>query len=176
MKCLNLKNYEEVRQEAKLLLKYMGMYKAMRPEQVYGLLSDFHRDATRQVIIRLVYQRKLYFDPSACCFRESMSNAPIDTGMLKALWVLVDRLEKAGSHTAGDGTVKLCFEEEGQLCSVVYCPRGREKQISKEADALTGENAHAILIVDKPEQFALLDCGETVEFCTVSDSGKVTYY
>lgn len=130
----------------------------------------------RNVIERLNYKRRIKLDQISGCLMEPLCKIPADKWMLRALWVLVDSQAEPGSHTAGEGLVKLSFVRDGALLDVAAAPPGKEMEISLALQNRQGEKAPCVVILESPEQAHKIGCSGGAVFCTVSPEGKVRYF
>lgn len=152
------------------------MYHCILPEQAIRLFPHYDEIFMRNVIERLNYKRRIKLDQASGCLMEPLCKIPADKWMLRALWVLVDNQPEPGSHTAGEGLVKLSFVRDGTLLDVAAAPPGKEMEISLALQNRQGEKAPCAVILDSPEQAHKIDCTENTVFCTVSSAGKVQYF
>lgn len=130
----------------------------------------------RNVIARLNYKRRIKLDQASGCLMEPLCKVPADKWMLRALWVLVDNQPELGSHTAGEGFVKLSFVRDGVLYDVAAAPPGKEEEVSPAIQNRESENNPCAVILEFPEQAHKIDCSGGAVFCTVSSAGEVQYF
>ena len=84
----------------------------------------------------------------------------MDKGLLAAIWVLADFIDRAEFHSVGDFPAKLIFFADGEVYEVIHAANGKE----------------ALILVDKPEQIPELEIPNVRGYCTVSPEGEVQYY
>lgn len=130
----------------------------------------------RNVIERLNYKRRIKLDQISGCLMEPLCKIPADKWMLRALWVLVDNQPELGSHTAGEGLIKLSFVWDGVLLDIAAAPPGKEEKISLALQNRQGEKAPCTVILESPEQAQKIDCTDNTIFCTVSLAGEIKYF
>ena len=116
-------------QETAALLRDISMYRALREGQLLQLYPG------KQAIIRkllaymskqhrIVYEDGLYFPAPG-------RPDHIDFGLLAAVWVLVDFIDRVEYHSVGDFPAKLIFIADSEVYEVVHMEAGREALLSQ---------------------------------------------
>ena len=99
-----------------------------------------------------------------------------DDGMMRAVWVLLDFIDRVEFHSPGDFPAKILFFSNGESYEIVCVASGQEA-LATHAITRDGEcGGRRIVLIDDPEQIEVLDFPGISGFCTVDESGKVSYY
>ena len=93
-----------------------------------------------------------------------------------AVWVLLDSLDIAEYHTAGEFPITLIFFAKGQLYEVIHIPQGQENLFNELLRLPTRDGGRRLVVVDRIGQEPLIDFPDIVGFCTVDENGIVSYY
>lgn len=161
--------------EAVALLQEVSLYPGIRE----GQLSAFHpgkEDTVNNLLSHLKRQGRIAeaedggFYPYGECPR-----AP-DSGMVRAVWVLLDFLDRVEFHSSGDFPVKVVFFSGGEMYEVVYAAEGQEALVSYAMGRNKEDGSRRIVLVDGPGQIPLLVFPGIIGFCTVDLAGNVSYY
>ena len=137
-------------QETAALLRDISMYRALREGQLLQLYPG------KQAIIRkllaymskqhrIVYEDGLYFPAPG-------RPDHIDFGLLAAVWVLVDFIDRVEYHSVGDFPAKLIFIADSEVYEVVHMEAGREALLSQVMGRKEEKPSHYLVLVDSPEQ------------------------
>ena len=90
--------------------------------------------------------------------------------------MLIDFIDKAEYHFAGDFPVKINFFADGELYEIIYVRHEDEILINQILSSDTKSEARRIVIIDAPEQIEKINISNTAGFCTVTPDGAVCYY
>jgi hypothetical protein len=148
------------------LLRTLGEYKTLQMSQALRLFPE-------PVLSYLRKQRRIFISPDG---RSAASeDAAPDPGAQKAVWLLLDFIERVDYHAAGTFPVTLFFFLGEELYEVIYIPPGQETLI---CHALAGQECAAkrIVIIENTEQIEKISFPGINGFCTVSDAGEIQYY
>lgn len=161
--------------EAAELLREISMY----PGILEGQLCCFHpdkEDTVRNLLAHLKRQGRVmeaegggYFPYGDC------PRAP-DSSMVRAVWVLLDFMERVEFHSTADFPVKVVFFSGGEMYEIVHVVTGQEALVAHAMGQNREPGSRRIVLVDEPEQIPLLDFPGITGFCTVDAAGKVSYY
>ena len=99
-----------------------------------------------------------------------------DSGMMRAVWVLLDFIDRVEFHSSCDFPAKILFFFEGEMYEIVYAANGQEALISHVIARNRECGGRYIVLIDDPVQIEILDFPGISGFCTVDESGKVSYY
>ena len=161
--------------EAAGLLQEISLYPGIRQEQLYG----FHpgREGTvKNLLAHLERQRRIAeteeggFYPYGECPR-----AP-DSGMVRAVWVLLDFIDRVEYYSSGEFPVKIVFFSGGEMYEVVHVAEGQEALVSHAMGRNREGVGRRIVLVDEQGQIPVLDFPGKIGFCTVDLAGNVNYY
>ena len=148
------------------LLRMLGEYKTLQMQQARRLFSE-------PVISYLRKQRRIYVAPDGrIAASEDISTNP---GAQKAVWLLLDFLDRIDYHAAGVFPVTLYFFLGEELYEAIYTPPGQETLICY---ALNGQETASkrIVIIENTDQIEKISFPGINGFCTVSDAGEIQYY
>jgi len=162
--------------EASDLLRNITMYRTLTEDQVYRLYPG-KEAVMKNLLTHLVRQGRVYRDAEGRRFSANAEcDAKVDAGLLAAVWVLIDFIDKVEYHSAGDFPVKIGFFLDGELYEIIYVPHEQEMMLNH---ALAGQNetdARRIVLVDRPDQIGAIDIPNTTGFCSLNSDGSVRYY
>ena len=162
--------------EAIGLLRDITMYKALAEEQIYRLYPG-KETIMRNLLTHLNKQKRIYRNPNDKRFFVSAEcDEKKDAGMIAAVWVLVDFIDRVEYHYAGDFPVKIVFFADGELYEIVYVPYEQEILMSHALAAEKEPDARRIVIVDSPGQLDAIDIPNAAGYCSVDFDGSVHYY
>jgi len=102
------------------------MYKTLTEEQIRRLYPG-KEAVINNLLAHLIRQGRVYRNSDSK--RVSVNadcDSKIDSGMIAAVWVLIDFIDKTEYHTAGDFPVKISFFADGELYEIVYMPYDQE--------------------------------------------------
>jgi hypothetical protein len=158
--------------EATELLRVITIYKSVTLEQVLRLYPG-KREKTRTILKNLVRQGRAAQDADGIVTAAETGDAP-DTEMIAAFWVLLDFIDRAEYHTAGEFPVKICFFADAEIYEIIYVRYGQEALVSH---ALHGDDPpRRIVIVADTAQIESVNISNTSGYCTVAGDGEITYY
>ena len=161
--------------EAAELLQEISLYPGIRQEQLYGFHSG-REDTVRNLLAHLKRQGRIAeaeeggFYPYGECPR-----AP-DSGMVRAVWVLLDFIDRVEYHSPGEFPVKIVFFSGGEMYEIVHVAEGQEVLVPHAMGRNREGVGRRIVLVDEPGQIPLLDFPGISGFCTVDSVGNVNYY
>ncbi len=161
--------------EAAELLQEVSLYPGIRRVQLYG----FHpgrEDTVKTLLSHLKRQGRIAeaedggFYPYGECPR-----AP-DNSMVRAVWVLLDFLDRVEFHLPGDFPVKIVFFSGGVMYEIIHVAEGQEVLVSHVMGRNREDGSRRIVLVDGPGQIPLLDFPGISGICTADPAGNVNYY
>lgn len=162
--------------EAADLLKNITMYKTLTETQVLRLYPG-KESVIKNLLNHLTRQGRIYRNPDK---QRVSANAEcdgrIDYGLVSAVWVLIDFIDKIQSHFACDFPVKISFFTEDEAYEIIHVPYEQEIMMKRALSSDIQSNARRIVIVDSVEQIDKIDIPSITGFCTVSSDGTVEYY
>ena len=149
------------------LLRILGEYKTLQMAQALRLFPE-------PVISYLRKQRRIHISPKGL-ITASEDISP-DPGAQKAVWLLLDFIDRVDYHAAGAFPVTLYFFLGEELYEVVYIPPGQETLICHALSGPVDSAGKRIVILESTEQIEKISFPGISGFCTVSDAGEVQYY
>lgn len=161
--------------EATELLRTVTMYPGIlemqlfrfypgKEEKVKNLLSHLKRQG------RIMQQESGGYVPYQAAF------STVDGSTVKAVWILLDFIDRAEFHSVCDFPVKIIFFADGELYEIIHVPAGQEILIAQALLRDKENPGRRIVLVDMPEQIPGIDFPGISGFCTVDSQGKTTYY
>ena len=177
MEVESLKTREQIYgNEAADLLRNITMYKTLTEDQICRLYPG-KEAVIKNLLSHLVRQGRVYRNPEnkrGSASAECDANA--DSGMIAAVWVLIDFIDRAEYHSAGDFPVKIGFFADGELYEIIYVPYEQEMLMTHALSDKNETAARRIVLVDRAEQISGIDIPNTTGFCSVTPDGTVRYY
>ena len=83
--------------------------------------------------------------------------AKLDRTLVRAVWVLLDFIQRAEYHAPADFPVKLVFFADGELYEVACVEDGQEALVCHALRGNKGDSRR-IILVDSPAQIAKINC------------------
>ena len=161
-------------QEAACLLRDITMYRVMTKEQVLRLYPG-KREKVRNLLAYLVRQGRIWeCDDYFCAAPECAED--IDHGLLAAVWVLADFIDRVEYHSVGDFPAKVIFFADGEIYEIVHAAQGKETLVSHILSDPGEQPSRYLVLVDDPAQIEELQIPGVSGYCTVSPAGEVRYY
>lgn len=160
--------------EAQELVRTISLYKTLTGEQLYRMFPG--KEAVIQSLLSsLMKQGRIFYnqDTGRISITEEC-DSHVDFGMIAAFWVLLDFLPKAEFHSASDFPVKISFFCDGEGYDIVHIPTGEELLIAHALD--NKSESRLLVLVEEERQIEKLQIQGVAAFCTVSASGKISYY
>lgn len=163
-------------QEATGLLRDIAMYPGLRSEQLCRLYPG-KEAIIQKLLTHLCRQGRVGQSEDGSYFIQGTDSRNVDTGLVRAVWVLLDFIERVEYHSASDFPVKLLFFADGELYEVIYAASGQEALVCHVLNGKAAENSgRRIVLVDAPEQIAQINISGVAGYCTVNAAGKINYY
>ena len=159
--------------EAAGLLRTLSMYPGISGGQLCRFYSG-KEEAVQVLLGHLKKQGRITETRSGGYFLYGQDTVLPDGGMMRAVWVLLDFIERVEFHSAGDFPVKVLFFSDGELYEVIHAAAGQEALVNHAVSQSGG--GRRIVLVDDPGQIFKLDFPDISGFCTVDLSGAVEYY
>jgi len=149
------------------LLRMLGEYKILQLQQAQRLFPE-------PVISYLRKQQRIYVSPDGrIAASEDISPDP---GAQKAVWLLLDFIDRVDYHAAGAFPVTLYFFLGEELYEVIYIPPGQETLICHALAGSVETTGKRIVILENTDQIEKIYFPGISGFCTVSDAGEIQYY
>lgn len=161
-------------QEAASLLRDISMYKALREEQLFRLYPG-KREKVRIVLDYLIKQGRIHHIGTVYCADPSCADS-LDRGLLSAVWVLVDFIDRVEFHSIGEFPAKVIFIADSQIYEVIHIEQGKEAMMCQVMSRRGSDTPLALVLVDDPTQINGLELPNVCGYCTVSPDGEVQYY
>ena len=166
---------EIYRMEAADLLREISLYPGITEEQ----LCRFHpgkEEKVKTLLSNLQKQGRIEMDESCRFIPKGGFTSNVDLSMVKAVWVLLDFIDRVEYHSAHDFPVKIVFFAADEEFEIIYVPYGKEGLVSQTMRMRQEMIPKRIVLVDEPSQISALDFPGISAFCTVADNGRVSYF
>lgn len=161
--------------EASQLLQEISMYPGVLESQLYR----FHpgkEDKIKNLLTHLKKQGRIRQESNGSYYGSGVFQKNADPSMIKALWVLLDFIDRVEFHAAGDFPVKVVFFADGEEYEIIHTPQGQEALVSQAVRLRKDMFSRRIVLVDVPEQISALDFPGISGYCTADPDGRVQYY
>ena len=142
-------------QDAASLLRDISMYQVLRKEQLLRLYPGKEQNV-RMLLAYLVNQNRIVVQ-KGLYFMATGRPDNIDWGLLAAVWVLVDFIDRVDFHAVGEFPAKVIFTADGEVYEVVYAERGKEVMLSQLMGRQDGGPPHYLVLVEGAYQIHGLD-------------------
>lgn len=160
--------------EASSLLRDITMYRALTMEQILRLHPG-RKESVQRLLAYFVQQHRVWLvDGLYCAAPECAAQA--DKGLMDAVWVLTDFIDRVEFHSVGDYPAKIIFFADGQVYEIIHASYGKEALVNYLLAAQKEPASRCIVLVDDISQICELDGFNVSGYCTVSSEGVVQYY
>lgn len=161
--------------EATELLRIISMYPGLSQKQLCQFYPG-RTDIIKNLLSHLERQGRIMLSNFGHYFPYGNAGKETDSGMIRAVWVLLDFIEKAEYHSSSDFPVKIVFFSGGELYEIVQVAAGQEALVTHALHQSRDSGNRRIVLVDNPSQIPLLEFPGITGFCTVDAGGNVNYY
>lgn len=161
-------------QEAASILRDISMYRVLTEGQLFRLYPG-KQAAVRNLLGYLVRQGRICQRDGLYCAAPECAE-DVDRGLLAAVWVLVDFIDRVEYHAVGEFPAKIIFIADGEVYEIVHAQPGKETLLAQIMGQQGDEASHYLVLVDDPEQIGGLELPHVCGYCTVSPEGEVQYY
>lgn len=161
-------------QEATSLLRDITMYHVLKKEQLLALYPGKQKKI-ENLLSYLVKQDRI-FRSGDYYLAQPNGDQEIDHGLMAAVWVLIDFIDRVEYHSSGDFPTKVIFFADGEIYEVIHAAIGKEALINHILSDPGEEPSKFLILVDKIEQISDLQAPNVAGYCTVSEDGTVQYY
>lgn len=161
-------------QEAASILRDISMYRALKEDQLLRLYPG-KQDKVKNLLVYLVRQGRICQCGNLYCADQDQADN-VDQGLLAAVWVLVDMIDRVEFHSVGDYPAKIIIFSDGEVYEIIHAAVGKEALLSHVLSEAKEEPSKYIILVDRLEQIAELQIPNASGYCTVSPEGEVQYY
>lgn len=161
-------------QEATSLLRDITMYQVLKKKQIIAMYPGKEKKV-ENLLAYLVKQGRIYRN-GEYYLAQPDGGKNIDHGLMAAVWVLIDFIDRVEYHSSGDYPIKIIFFADGEIYEVIHVAIGKEALINHILSAPGEEQSKFLILVDKAEQIPELLTLNVAGYCTVSTEGTVQYY
>ncbi len=161
--------------EASKLLDTVSAYKTLYTEQLLRLFPPGKADTVRMLLRRFAKDQRLYLSKDETVVSAD-PKLPLNDGLIRAFWVLLDFIDKAEFHVPGTFPSLISFFIGGDLYDILPVPRGQEAMVHAAIPRQEKSPPRRILLLDDLSQKTALHIPNTVGFCLVDQNGRTTYY
>jgi hypothetical protein len=162
--------------EASDFLRNVAMYKTLTEDQLFRFYPG-KEAVIRNLETHLAKQGRLYHNRESRRVSASAEwDSKVDSGLLAAVWVLLDFIDRTEYHSPSDFPVKIAFFAGGEMYEIIYVPYDQEVLMNHALAGKGETEAWRIILVDRPSQIGAIDIPNTCGFCSVDPDGAVRYY
>ena len=161
-------------QEATSLLRDVTMYQILKKKQILAMYPGKEKKV-ENLLAYLVKQGRIYRN-GEYYLAQPDGDKNIDHGLMAAVWVLIDFIDRVEYHSSGDYPAKVIFFADGEIYEVIHVAVGKETLINHILSDPGEEPSKFLILVDKAEQIPELLTLNVAAYCTVSAEGAVQYY
>ena len=161
-------------QEATSLLRDVTMYQVLKKKQILAMYPGKEKKI-ENLLSYLVKQGRIYRN-GEYYLAQPDGDKNIDHGLMAAVWVLIDFIDRVEYHSSGDYPAKVIFFADGEIYEVIHAAVGKETLINHILSDPGEEPSKFLILVDKAEQIPELLTLNVAAYCTVSAVGAVQYY
>ena len=161
--------------EAAELLRIISMYPGLSEKQLCRFYPD-KEDVTKNLLSYLSRQGRTRQADTGGYFPYGNDRMETDSGMVQAVWVLLDFIDRTEYHSSSEFPAKIAFFSDGELYEIIHVASGQEALVTHALRQSRDSGSRRIVLVDSPEQIPLLEFPGITGFCTVDAAGNVSYY
>lgn len=161
--------------EAAELLRLVSMYPGITAGQLLRFFPG-KTEKAKNLLSHLTKQGRISPTDSGNYFPSGCTSPTPDHGLLQAVWVLLDFLDRTEYHSCGEFPSAILFFAAGELYEIIPVPTGREAMIASLLQHTRTGDSRRIIVVDEPTQIARLDFPDISGYCTVGMEGQIHYY
>lgn len=161
-------------QEASELLHLISLYPGLLEKQLLRFFPE-KEEKVKLLLSHLKRQGRI-LETEKGHFLYTGASPQGDSALIRAVWILIDFLDRAEFHCISDFPVKLVFFAGGELYEIIHIPIGQEALITQALSQLKEQGSRRIVLVDSPEQIDRVKFPGISGFCTVTDAGQVNYF
>ncbi len=162
-------------QEASGLLRLISLYPGLLEKQLLRFFPE-KEGKIKLLLSHLKRQGRILKTEGGGHFLYTEASPQGDSSLIRAVWVLIDFLDRAEFHCISDFPVKLVFFAGGELYEIIHIPMGQEILINQALFRSKEQGSRRIVLVDSPEQIDRVEFPGISGFCTVTDAGQVNYF
>lgn len=162
-------------QEATELLRLVSIYPGLSELQLCRFYPG-REDKIKNLLAHLQRQARIVQANTGRYFPAGTTNFSLDNGLNRAVWILLDFIDRVEYHSSGEFPVKITFFLSGEIYEIVHAAAGQEVLISHILRQHGPYDGRRIVLADSHEQLHQLDFPGISGFCTVDLSGRVHYY
>ena len=173
-----MKTRSQIYADEKEIINILSMYQALSYEQLYKFLSNKSKQAIEGMLKRLHRGNRLYSDRENgyVYYNKDLKNKA-DTGILQAVWLLLEFLDKVTYHTKSSYPAIIFFMTEKSSFEIVKVAYGEETALNAYFIGCNREDdTKRIIIVDDVKQIPGISIPNIAGYCTVSHDGQVNYF
>lgn len=160
--------------EASSILRDIAMYRVMTEEQILRLYPG-KRKQIANLLLYLTRQGRIYHIDDLYCAVPKCAEER-DKGLMAAIWVLADFIERVEFHSVGDYPAQIIFFANEDIYEIVYVALGKEVLMSQILSSAGGRPSKYLVLIDDPKQIEQLWIPNVSGYCTVSPKGEIQYY
>lgn len=161
-------------QEAASLLRDLSLYRTLTKSQILALYPG-KQNKIDNLLTYLIKQKRIYQCDNFYCVQPDCVDHT-DTGLLAAVWILIDFIDRVEYHSAGDYPAKIIFFADGEIYEIVHVAEGKEALINHLLSQQTENPSRLLLLMEKPEQITQMHVPNVAAYCMVSSDGAVQYF
>ena len=161
--------------ESAELLREITMYPGVNIQQ----LHKFHpgkEDKISNLLSHLTKQGRIARKPGGGYFPTGKDTPSQDRNLPRAVWVLLDFIDRVEFHCVSDFPVSITFFADGEVYEIVYAAYGQEVLVSQVMKSRKDQSCKRIVMIDALSQMSALDFPGITGYCTVDSPGNVHYY
>ena len=157
------------------LIRVISTYQTLQVKQIYALFPN-RAEIVEVLLKRFIQANRIFYDNIFDLVSYEKEIKP-NIAIIKCFWVLLDFIEKIEFHTIADTPANICFFAQQELYEIVYVPKKKEIFMNHAFSCMVEKiESKRIVVIEQEEQIHKLHILNTVGYCKVLDSGKITYY
>lgn len=161
--------------EATELLRIISMYPGLTEKQLCRFYPG-REDVVRNLLSHLARQGRTRQADTGGYFSYGDKKVETDSGMVRAVWILLEFIDRTEYHSSSEFPVKIAFFSGGGLYEIIHAASGQEALVTHALCQSRDSGSRRIVLVDDPGQIPLLEFPGIAGFCTVDAGGTVSYY
>jgi len=170
-----LRGIEELHDDIKRMREFMSEYKVVKLEQFDKYLYSKEPRIKKAIRTQMVLRDAMFIKDGMCTVKADWQHY-YDSGLIKALWVMLDFCNESEYDSSAEYPAKLKFAKNGEVFEVCVAEKGNENILNTYYNNYLDEPSNFLVVVEDKSQMSELTFDGIVAFCIVSEDGEVEYY
>lgn len=162
--------------DTKELVRVVTTYQNLSVKQLLRYFPHMGEDIFPRLAERLSKEGRIYYDKAA---RRVLAakDIPENPELSAAFWVLLDFIDQASYHTAGEFPAAITMFYENEVYDICYAAPGKEVLMDQLFSAESADTrTKKLVIIQDVKQMKAFSSLQITAFCLVDVCGNTQYY